>query len=96
MVLFKKVNGVQVQLSEEEETAIVAEWNANAESKEQFELEFGHLQKRRAEYPPTEEQLEGICEGLIAIRDGNRFPQITLDLLSSIEEINARYPQGVG
>jgi hypothetical protein len=67
----------EVQLSVEEEAAQLAEWAAN--DIEQAKIDY--IQKRQAEYPPLEKQLEILCEeGLEALKQ-------------RIQAVKAKYPK---
>lgn len=58
--MHKMVNGEQVELSPEEEAEILAEWAANDKKKADYERDYGYQDKRRAEYPSIEDQLDKI------------------------------------
>jgi hypothetical protein len=57
--LHKMVDGVKVYLTPEEEAEIRAEWAANAEKMKATE----YIEKRKSEYPPFTDYLDGIVKG---------------------------------
>jgi len=95
MTLTKLVNGVRQNLTASEQLDRETESQANKDAKDEFELNFGYIQKRRDAYPPIQDQLEAIIAALIVVRDDNQvddFPQSVLDMLTNIETINAANP----
>jgi len=57
--LHKMVDGVKVYLTPEEEAEIRAEWAANEAKMKATE----YIEKRRLEYPPFTDYLDGIVKG---------------------------------
>lgn len=54
--LTKNVNGITVELDEDEEMALMAEWTYNADQIRAVE----YISKRKASYPSIEDQLDMI------------------------------------
>ena len=57
---YKNVNGVDVELSDEEAQAILQKWAEAAHEIEVDKEQNGYKDSRKAEYPPLEEQLDYI------------------------------------
>ncbi len=110
MVLFKKVNGIEVQLTQAEETAKIEEWDQNVLDKEALIEQFGHFRVRRPKYISHNLQLEAIFAGFQAIRDFSHqggdddggvtatidLPPLTLAWLAATEAINDAFPPQSG
>lgn len=93
MTLTKKVNGITVVLSEEEEAETRLQWKKNKADLDAQQVETGHLKKRRRKYPSTEEQLEAIYTAIMHLKiEGTNFPLLVETWLSKIEKINNSYP----
>ena len=59
MSFYKMVDGVQVEMTPEEEAEIRAEWAAN-EAKQKA---TAYIEARRSEYPPVTDYLDGVVKG---------------------------------
>ena len=59
MSLHKMVNGVEVEMTPEEEAEVRAEWAAN-EAKQKA---TAYIEARRSEYPPVTDYLDGVVKG---------------------------------
>lgn len=57
-MLTKIVNGVEVQMSQQEEEQIQAEWQKNKEEQDKTE----YIRNRKNEYPSIDDQLDLIYE----------------------------------
>jgi hypothetical protein len=60
MALTKKVNGETVTLSKQEEKAVREKWAAEDARAAEHEALYGYQDKRRAEYPSIQDQLDSI------------------------------------
>ena len=62
MALTKKVNGISVDLTPEEEETLLAERAARLAAKQLFRDQFGYIKKREKAYPKLEDQLDAILK----------------------------------
>lgn len=74
------VNGVQIELTPEEEQEVLAEWAKNDAEKEAYNYRIMRIQ----EYPPIEEQLD------MQYKDAINGTTVWVDLIRSIKE---KYPK---
>lgn len=94
MTLTKKVNGITIVLSAQEESDIKALWSANETAAQKEEALTGHLKRRRAKYPSQEEQLEAIYAAIAQLKtDGTVFPPVVETWLTNIDTVNSTYPK---
>lgn len=84
MALYKLVDGINIQMSAEEEASIRSEWAANDLKKENHEKNFGYKDKRKKLYPSIEDQLEMIYDDKI---------NNTTTWVDAITAINNLYPK---
>ena len=97
MVLFKKVNGVSVQLSAQEEADFIAASDASAAAKAAEDLASGHLNARRSKYIPQHEQLEAIYAQFQKMKDdGTVLDPVADTWVTATAAINALHAPGSG
>ncbi len=89
-MLFKIVNGEQIQVSAEEEVAIKAEWAAADSERAQYEATKAYLDNRKKEYPSVEDQLLAIWKSM----DSGEIPQ-SKAFYNAIKAVNDKYPAPV-
>ena len=75
------VNGVEVEMTPEEEAEVRAEWTAN-EAKQKA---TAYIEARRSEYPPVADYLDGVVKGDQA--------QIKT-YIDACNAVKAKYPKG--
>ena len=84
------VNGVRVELTDEEAIVIQSEWDKNKLKQANFERDFGYITKREKEYPPLGDQLDVIIS---YIRAQANATGDMLKLLDTIAVIKTKYPK---
>jgi len=95
MTLTRLVNGVRQNLTAQEQIDRESEEIANQAEEAAFELEFGHIVKRRELYPIVLDSLEAIYAGFKHVRDNVNninLPQVTLDWIAAIEAVDNANP----
>lgn len=87
-MLTKIVNGVEVEMSAEEEAAIRAQWAAADAAKEEYEATEKYKDQRKSEYPTLEQLTVALWEKVVENR-----PEAADELQAIREEVKARYPK---
>ncbi len=62
--MHKIVNGIEVELTEEEAALKVEEWAAEDSRSEAYQTQYGYISKRKKEYPDIGDQLDAILKHL--------------------------------
>ena len=84
MVMYRQENGVRIQLTAQEEKAVMI--RVNDEEEEKIELAKTQYQRdRKAEYPPIVDYLDGIVKG-----DQAQVDKYIADCLA----VKEKYPKG--
>lgn len=86
-MLTKKVNGIDVVMSAEEEAAVRAEWAANDAKKAEYEAKQAYKDKRKAEYPDAQDLFNALWDAM----DSGQLPQIK-GFYDAIKSVNNKYP----
>lgn len=88
MKQYKMVNGVQVELTQQEIEARQVEEAAWAAEQQRYELEESYKDKRRAEYPPIGDQLDAIYKAM----DEGILPKAP-EFYDPIKAVKDKYPK---
>jgi predicted choloylglycine hydrolase len=87
----KIVNGIEIVCNPEEEASIWAEWAANEIKQAKHEKLYGHIRRRRAEYPSLEERIEALMEQY-EMNSEKIVSPLLAKVCAECKEVNAKYP----
>jgi len=87
MTLTRVIDGVQTELTSEEEAELLAAWAAKDELKKQT----AYLDLRRNDYPSIGDQLDLLYKAM----DTGEIPK-ALEFFNALKEIKDRYPKPSG
>lgn len=82
--MHKIVNGIEVELTPEEEKEVIAQWESDTAHFAKTE----YISKRAVAYPPVEEQLDMLYKAM----DAGEIPKATA-WYNSIKEVKLEYPK---
>ncbi len=94
--MHKVVNGIVIELTEEEAVARLAEEQAWAEAKAAAAL-VAYREQRVAEYPPIGDQLDAILKSIQLLIDQKILSPSSemVDILTKVADVKAKYPKTV-
>lgn len=93
-MLTKMVDGVEVELTPEEEAETRAEWSANAAFAASYEAENGYKLKREAEYPKIGDQLDAIYKGFKQLEAIGIIPGADcVAWVDKLDSVKAKHPK---
>jgi len=87
-MLTKNVNGVEIELSAEEEVTVRAQWAAADAEQAQFEATKAYKGRREAEYPDVQDHLNALWEAM----DRGELPRVA-GFYDVLKVVNDRYPK---
>ena len=87
MALYHMVNGVNLEMTPEEEAEIKAEWATN----EAYRIENGYKDQRMAAYPSVPDQLDAIWK-ILQATSGIAYPADALAVSEQITQVKEDYP----
>jgi len=90
-MLTKKVDGKDVVMSAEEEAQVRAEWAANDQKRADYEAKEAYKDKRIAEYPSVQDQLNALWSAM----DKGELPQVK-GFYDVLKVVNDKYPKPQG